>query len=137
MLISFITGGSDLIIKGRVDFKYTRGERGIYPDLLGSGSHRDVWDRWSRGIVFNTTPTRVQPNGAPWSLSSSSCFTCRNSPLMSNFEKCRIFTFGINLSVRIITSHSNPFLIVPPIHPMARNVHKSIQELKPCLFQGF
>ena len=59
MLISFIKNGNNLIIKGKVYSKYTRGVQGICPDLLGSGSHNDVWTRWIRGVVFNNTTTKV------------------------------------------------------------------------------
>ena len=59
MLINFINVAMVWIIKEKGNSKYTQRVRGICLDLLRSGSHSDMWARWSREVVFNTTPTRM------------------------------------------------------------------------------
>ena len=45
-----------LLLQGKWYSIYTQGVRGICSDLPRSGSHSDMWARWSHGVVFNTTP---------------------------------------------------------------------------------
>ena len=44
------------LMKGKRVFQIYPEVRGMCPELPRSGSHGDVWARWSRGVVFNTTP---------------------------------------------------------------------------------
>ena len=45
-----------LLLQGAKVLHIYRGVRGICLDLIRSGSHSDMWARWSCGVVFNITP---------------------------------------------------------------------------------
>ena len=58
-LVNFINVVIIWIIKKERDSRYTTKVQGICLDSSSAVAHEEMWDEWSHGGMFNTTPTRM------------------------------------------------------------------------------
>ena len=58
-LVGFINVVMIRIINREGDSQYTAEVQGICPNSQSVVAHEEMWDEWSHGGMFNTTPTRM------------------------------------------------------------------------------